>query len=64
MILKQEYDDVRIEYGEIINTSEISNGDDAIDDVWNVYNHKKFTDRKHGTFINSLLLKLIEKYNI
>ena len=29
------YDHVRNEYGDIINASKISNGDDEIDDVWN-----------------------------
>ena len=28
-----------------MNTSEISNGDDVIDDVWNVYNHQKVPDK-------------------
>ena len=36
---------VRTEYGEIINASEISNGDETIDDVWNLYNHQKFPDK-------------------
>ena len=31
---KTELDNVRFEYGEIVNSSEISN-DDEIDDVWN-----------------------------
>ena len=38
ILYKQEDDDIRIEYGEIINDSIITNGDDAIYDVWNVYN--------------------------
>ena len=33
---KIEYNNVPIEYGEIINAYDISIGDDAIDDVWNV----------------------------
>ena len=46
---------VRIEYGEIINASEISNGDDAMDDVWNEYNHQKVPDKEHSKFLNSLI---------
>ena len=37
-----EYDHVWTEYGEIIDASQISNGDDAIDDIWNEYNRNKF----------------------
>ena len=40
-----EYKNFWIEYGEFINASEISNGDDAIDDVWNVYNHENVPDQ-------------------
>ena len=39
-----EYGNIHIEYGEIINASEISNGDYAIYDVWNVYKYQKFPD--------------------
>ena len=46
ILLKIEYDHVRTEYGEIINASEISNGDDAIDDVWNEYNPQQVTDNR------------------
>ena len=38
------HDHVRIEYGEMINASKISNSDNAIDDAWHVYNHKKVPD--------------------
>ena len=55
ILKKKEYDHVRIEYGEIINTYQISNSDDAIDDVLNVYKYQKFPDRKRGEFLNSLI---------
>ena len=34
-----------IEYVEIINKSVVTKGDDAIDDVWNVYNSQKVPGR-------------------
>ena len=55
VLSKIEYDHVRIEYGDIINAYKISNGDDAIDDVWNVYNHQKFPDKKRVNFQNSFI---------
>ena len=33
----------------------IPNSDDAIDDVWNVYNIQKVSDRKHGRFLNRFI---------
>ena len=45
VLLKIEYDQIRIEYGEVLNACEISNGDDATSDVWNEYNHHKCSDR-------------------
>ena len=39
----------------MINYSEISNGDDAINDAWNVYNHQKVLDKKCGKFQNKLI---------
>ena len=53
--LKIEYYHVRTEYGEIINATETSNGDDAIADVWNEYNPKKVTDKKSNKHQNGLL---------
>ena len=47
---KKKCNDIRIKYGEIVNASENSNGEDAIDDVWNVYNIQKVPDRKCGNF--------------
>ena len=44
VLSKIEYDQVRTEYGEIINACEISNSAGVIDDVWNEYNHQKVTD--------------------
>ena len=38
----------------------IPNSDDAIDDVWNVYNIQKVSDRKHGRFLN----RFISEYDI
>ena len=55
VLLKTEYDHVWTEYGEIINASEISNGDDSIDDVWNKYNQHQVPDIKCGKYQNSLL---------
>ena len=49
------YDHVRTEYEEIINASEISNGDDAISDVWNEYNTEKVPNTRRGKYQNSLL---------
>ena len=45
VLSRTEYDHVQIEYGKIINASEISNGDDAIDDVCNEYNYHKVPDK-------------------
>ena len=42
---QKDYDNVRIEYEEIVNTSVIPMGDDVIDDVWNTYNIQKVTDK-------------------
>ena len=52
---KKEYDHVHTEYGKIINASEISNGDDAIANVWNEYNTEQFPDTKRSKYQNSLL---------
>ena len=52
---KQEYDDVRIEYIKNINASEITNSDDKIDDVWNVYNIQKYPNIKHRKFLNRFI---------
>ena len=50
VLSKIEFDHVRIEYGEIINAYEISNGYDAIDDAWNVYDHQKVPDKNAVNF--------------
>ena len=55
ILSKQEYDDVWIEYVEIINSSVIPNDDDAIGDVWNLYNSQKVPDRKCGKFTNRFI---------
>ena len=41
-------DHVRTKYGEIVNASEISNGNDDIDDFWNESNNEKVPDIKGG----------------
>ena len=38
VLSEQEYYHVQVEYRKIINASEISNGDDAIADIWNEHN--------------------------
>ena len=53
-VFKKIYDHVRTEYGEIINASKISNGDDAIADVLNKYNPQQVLDTKHGKYQNIL----------
>ena len=55
VLLKQEYDHVQTELGEIINASGISNCDDAIADVWNEYNPRQVPDIKSCKYQNSLL---------
>ena len=44
----------------MINSSEISNDDDAIDDVWNEYNHKKSTGKKTVNIKTVFLMMMIE----
>ena len=65
---EKEYDHVWTEYGEIINASDISNGDDVIADVWNEYGTKQVIGKKHGKQQNSFLtddsIKLINPKNI
>ena len=56
----KKYDHVRNEYGEIINASEISNGDDAIADVWNEYNFNKFLVENEVNIKTVLLFMIIE----
>ena len=55
ILSKQEYDDVWVEYVEMINTSIITKGDHAIDSFWNVYNSQKYPDRKRGKFTNRFI---------
>ena len=55
ILSKQEYDDVWIEYVEIINSSVIPNDDDAIGDVWNLYNSQKVPYIKCGKFLNRFI---------
>ena len=52
---KQENDDFRIEYIEIMNGYIVSNNDDPIDDVWDVFNIQKVLKRKPGKFLDRLL---------
>ena len=55
VLLKQECDDFCIEYGWILIDSVITNSDDAIDDVWNVFNIQKGPDRKRGKLLNNFI---------
>ena len=55
VLSKQEYYHVQAECGEIVNASYISNGDDAIADVWVEHNPELFPDTKRGKYQNSLL---------
>ena len=55
VLSEKEYYHVHNEYGEIINASEISKGDDAIADVWDEYNTEQFPDTKRGKYQNILL---------
>ena len=54
-IQKKEYDDVRNRYVQNINASIILDGDDAIDDVWNVYNIHKVPSIKRGIFLSRFI---------
>ena len=38
-----------------MNASEISNGDDAIADIWNEHNPEQFHDTKRGKYQNSFI---------
>ena len=44
ILSKKELDVVQLEYGEILNSSEISNGIDEIYDVWNKSNNETVLD--------------------
>ena len=52
---EEEYNHVWAEYGKFINASKISNGDDAIADVWNEHNREQVPDTKRGERQNVLL---------
>ena len=62
IISKQEYYNVRIEYGESINESVTPKGDDAVDDVCNVYNSKKVPNINEGKLTNSIISDDKRKY--
>ena len=64
VLSKQEYDYVRIKYEEIINASVITNSDDAIDYVWNLYYIQKVPDIKRGKFLNRMISEDDIKYII
>ena len=55
IIPEKEYDTVQNEYGEIINSFEISNSDDAKADVWNKYNTEQVPNKKRGKYQDSFL---------
>ena len=50
VLSEKEYDHIRTEYREIINASEISNGDDTIANVWNEYNTEQVHNKKRGKY--------------
>ena len=55
VLSENEYNHIQTEYGEIINASEISNGNDAIADVCNGYNPEQVPDTKRSKYKNILL---------
>ena len=55
VLSKIEYYPLQIEYREIINAFGTSNGDDAVDCVWNEYNYQKFSRKKLGKYQTSLI---------
>ena len=57
---KNKLDHVQTEYGEIVNASEISNGKDEIDDVWNEYIREKVPDKNAVNITTVCLLMMIE----
>ena len=60
VLSKQEYDHVQSEYVKIINASEISNGDDAIADVWNKHNPEQVTGKNMVNNKTGFLQMMIE----
>ena len=64
VLSKKQYDDVHIEYGEIINTSVIPKVDGAIYAVWDVYNSHKVTNRKCSKFTERFISEHDRKYII
>ena len=52
---KTELDVVQLEYGEIVNSSDISNGIDEIDDVLNQSDNETVPDKKRRKSNRSLL---------
>ena len=48
-------DNVRSEYGDIVNASEISNGIDEIYHVWNESDNENAPDKNAGKYHNSLV---------
>ena len=56
---KQKYH-VRTEYGEIVNSSEISNSKDEIDDVWGESNNDNVPDKNVLNITIVFLLAMIE----
>ena len=51
---------LRTEYGEIINASEIPNGKDEIDDVWNESGNEEVPDKNAVNITKVCLLVMIE----
>ena len=57
---KKELDNVQSEYVEIVNASEISNGIDEIDDVWNEADNEIIPDKNAVNITVIFLLMMIE----
>ena len=59
VLSEQEYDHVQAEYVNIISSSEISNGDDSIADVWNEHNSEQVPNTKHCKYQTFCLQMMI-----
>ena len=60
VLSKKELYRVLTEYREIVNASEISNGKDEIDYIWNESNNETFPDKKAVNITTVYLLMMIE----
>ena len=60
VLSKKELDISLLEYGEIVNSSEISNGIDEIDNVWNQSDNEKVPDKNAQNLTKVFSLMIIE----